>query len=50
MEMSLGMDEGDILKIRTISIDSNETSATLFSKFAEISGPTLIQTLRELEI
>jgi methionyl-tRNA formyltransferase len=49
MNMSEGMDEGDILKIRTILIDSTETSGTLFEKFAEISGPTLIQTLRELE-
>jgi methionyl-tRNA formyltransferase len=49
MEMSEGMDEGDILKIRTVPIDSIETAETLFEKFAEISGPTLIQTLRELE-
>jgi methionyl-tRNA formyltransferase len=49
MEMSAGMDEGDILKIRTISIEINETSETLFKKFAEISGPTVIQTLKELE-
>lgn len=44
------MDEGDILKIRTIPIDPIETSLTLFAKFAELSGPTLIQTLRELEM
>ncbi len=49
MEMDEGMDEGDILKIRTISLDPKETSETLFGKFSEISGPTLIQTLRELE-
>jgi methionyl-tRNA formyltransferase len=49
MEMSEGMDEGGILKIRNIVIDSDETSLTLFEKFAQISGPTLIQTLRELE-
>ena len=49
MKMSEGMDEGDILKIREIPIDENETSGTLFEKFAKISWPTLIQTLRELE-
>lgn len=43
------MDEGDILKIRTIPIGPTETSLSLFGKFAEISGSTLIQTLRELE-
>jgi methionyl-tRNA formyltransferase len=50
MEMSVGMDEGDILKIRTIAIDRDETTETLFEKFAEISGPTLVQTLMELEM
>ena len=44
------MDEGDILKIRHISIDPDETSSTLFEKFAKISGPTLVDTLRELEL
>ncbi len=50
MKMSEGMDEGDILKMRTIPIAIMETSETLFQKFADISGPTLIQTLRELEM
>jgi methionyl-tRNA formyltransferase len=49
MQMSEGMDEGDILKIRNIPIDSKETSESLFEKFATFSGPTLIQTLLELE-
>lgn len=49
MEMSEGMDEGDILKIRSMSIDPTETSETLFEKFSHLSGPTLIQTLHELE-
>ncbi len=49
MEMSEGMDEGDILKIREIEIDNQETTESLFEKFMKISGPTLIQTLRELE-
>ena len=37
MEMSEGMDEGDILKVHTIDIDSHETSETLFSKFSSLS-------------
>jgi methionyl-tRNA formyltransferase len=37
MEMSEGMDEGDILKIRTIAIDPDETSESLFEKFAIVS-------------
>lgn len=49
MEMSEGMDEGDILKIREIGIDPTETSETLFAKFALVSGKTLLDTLQELE-
>jgi methionyl-tRNA formyltransferase len=49
MEMSEGMDEGDILKICPIEIAEDENTETLFEKFAIHSGPTLIQTLRELE-
>lgn len=49
MEMSEGMDEGDILKIRELDIAKGETTKSLFEKFMEISGPSLIQTLRELE-
>ena len=49
MEMSEWMDEWNMLKVRTIAIDPTETSATLFAKFALVSWPTLIQTLRELE-
>jgi methionyl-tRNA formyltransferase len=49
MEMSEWMDEGDMLKVRTIAIDPTETSESLFAKFALISWPTLIDTLRELE-
>ena len=49
MQMSEGMDEGDILKIRTIGIEDGETSGTLFEKFAQVSGKALIDTLLELE-
>ena len=37
MKMSAGMDEGDILKIRTISIDPSETTLTLFEKFSKLA-------------
>ena len=38
-----------MLKVRTIAIDPDETSESLFAKFAQISGRTLIDTLLELE-
>ncbi len=50
MQMSEEMDEGDILKIREIPIDTRETSGTLFGKFSVISGRALIDTLHELEM
>jgi methionyl-tRNA formyltransferase len=37
MQMSEGMDEGDMLKLRTIVIDPMETSESLFAKFALVS-------------
>jgi methionyl-tRNA formyltransferase len=37
MQMSEGMDEGDMLKLRTITIDPMETSDSLFAKFALVS-------------
>lgn len=37
MEMSEAMDEGDILSIEKISIGPDETSGSLFEKFATIS-------------
>lgn len=49
MQMSEGMDEGDILFIQKIPIASDETSATLFAKFANVSGQTLTQTLSDFE-
>lgn len=33
MKMSEGMDEGDMILIKKIAIDDDETSATLFKKF-----------------
>lgn len=46
IRMTEGMDEGDILMIDKIQIAPDETSGTLFEKFAQISGKTLITTLR----
>ena len=49
MEMSEWMDEGDMIKKEIIQIEDWETSESLFAKFAQLSGPTLIQALRGLE-
>lgn len=49
MQMSEGMDEGDMIFVEKIQITEDETSETLFQKFAEISGKTLINALWKLE-
>lgn len=49
MQMTERMDEGDILMIEKVQIAPDETSGTLFEKFAQISGKTLITTLRWIE-
>ncbi len=43
------MDDGDIIDIQKISIDSDETTASLFEKFAEISGSFTAETLLKLD-
>ena len=48
MVMSEGMDEGDIIDIKKIEIDVNETTETLFRKFAEVSGNFAIETIEKL--
>ncbi len=49
MQMSEGMDEWDLLFIEKIPIAPDETSSTLFAKFANISGKTLTHTLFAFE-
>lgn len=49
MKMSEGMDEGDIILIEKISINSGETSESLFQKFQTVSGKCVIQAVKNLE-
>lgn len=49
MVMNEKMDEGDIIDIKKIGISERETTATLFEKFAELSGNFTIETLLKLE-
>ena len=49
MQMTEGMDEGAMLRKYPISINPKETSETLFAKFAEISGKSLLETLRDYD-
>lgn len=47
MQMSLGMDEWDILSIQEINIDETETTGSLFEKFAIVSPDLLTETMVE---
>ena len=49
MEMSEGMDEGDILATETTAIRTDDTTATLTDHLAHMSAPLLLRTLRAIE-
>lgn len=48
--MSLGMDEGDIVRTVTIDIDPFETSGTLFQKVGNASRDLTIDTLLDIHV
>lgn len=47
MQMDEGLDTGDILSIATLTIDSAETSASLYQKLAELGPSALIDCLNQ---
>lgn len=49
MVMSEGIDEGDIIDVKRIDIDTYETTATLFEKFAAVSGAFAAETILRLD-
>lgn len=49
MVMNEKMDEGDIINVKKIEISADETTATLFGKFEEVSGVFAIETILKLD-
>lgn len=49
MYLSAGMDEGDIIEIRTTPIEPLETSQELMDRLAEIAAPLCADTVRAIE-
>ena len=49
MQMSLGMDEGDILLQESWDISPNDTTWTLFEKTAQRGGPLLMKAIEGLQ-
>ena len=47
MQMDEGLDTGDILSIERISIEADDTSATLYAKLAELGPKALVQSLTD---
>lgn len=48
MQMDEGLDTGDMLKIAKLSIDENETSASLYQRLAELAPSALIECLDDI--
>ena len=48
MYMSAGMDEGDILKIKEVDIEPDDTTPDIFGKFSDIGPSLMIETLQEI--
>ncbi|WP_087023585.1 methionyl-tRNA formyltransferase [Thaumasiovibrio subtropicus] len=48
MQMDVGLDTGDMLKIATLPIDADDTSASLYEKLAAVGPTALVDCLGEL--
>jgi methionyl-tRNA formyltransferase len=48
MQMDIGLDTGDMLKIETLPIESKDTSATMYEKLAELGPNALIDCLSDI--
>ncbi|MCM1183663.1 MAG: methionyl-tRNA formyltransferase [Roseburia sp.] len=48
-QMDEGLDTGDILSVKTVSIDPRETAQTLYNKLADAGAELIVDTLPRLE-
>ena len=48
MQMDIGLDTGDILKIATLPIDRKDTSASMYQKLAELGPKALTECLADI--
>lgn len=48
MQMDIGLDTGDMLKIATTPIEATDTSATMYDKLAELGPVALIECLNDI--
>ncbi|WP_391088746.1 methionyl-tRNA formyltransferase [Vibrio sp. NH-UV-68] len=48
MQMDIGLDTGDMLKIATLPIEANDTSASMYEKLAQLGPSALVECLTEI--
>ncbi|MCL9776974.1 methionyl-tRNA formyltransferase [Vibrio methylphosphonaticus] len=48
MQMDIGLDTGDMLKIATLPIEATDTSATMYDKLAELGPQALVDCLDDI--
>ncbi|MGX1923662.1 methionyl-tRNA formyltransferase [Vibrio sp. NH-7] len=48
MQMDIGLDTGDMLKIATLPIEATDTSATMYEKLAELGPDALVECLTDI--
>ena len=49
MKMNKGLDTGDMLLIKKVAIENNDTASDLHDKLAQAGGPLVLETLEQLE-
>jgi len=48
MQMDIGLDTGDMLKIATLPIEATDTSASMYEKLAELGPQALVECLTDI--
>ncbi|KGY11508.1 methionyl-tRNA formyltransferase [Vibrio tubiashii] len=48
MQMDIGLDTGDMLKIATLPIETSDTSSTMYEKLAELGPDALVECLADI--
>ncbi|MDA0120003.1 methionyl-tRNA formyltransferase [Vibrio sp. T11.5] len=48
MQMDIGLDTGDMLKIATLPIEATDTSASMYEKLAELGPQALVECLADI--
>lgn len=48
MQMDVGLDTGDMLKIATLPIEASDTSASMYDKLAELGPQALLECLEDI--